>query len=150
MEEAVRAEFIRADKKHWRSYEDYPKYLTKGTAAVKTFCRKVSEQLHIYRNRKGIFASEWVFDAAESMPAHAWWDQYGSCVPELAAFAMLLLSQPSSASICERINSEFAFVKDPRRNRLKHSKASKLVALFHNLRLIFRMKKPNYTEPLVG
>ena len=63
---------------------------------------------------------------------------------------MLLLSQPSSASICERINSEFAFVKDPKRNRLGHEKANKLVALFHNLRLLFRLKKPNYTEPMVG
>ena len=71
-------------------------------------------------------------------------------MPELASFAKLLLSQPSSASICERINSEFAFVKDPRRNRLKHKKANKLVALFHNLRLLFRMKRPNYTEPLLG
>ena len=62
---------------------------------------------------------------------------------------MLVLCQFSSASI-ERINSEFAFVKDPRRNRLKHGKANKLVALFHNLRLLFRMKKPNYFEPAVG
>ena len=70
--------------------------------------------------------------------------------PELQSFAMLLLSQPSSASICERINGEFAFVKDPKRNRLKHVKANKLVGLFHNLRLLFRMKKINYTEPMVG
>lgn len=62
----------------------------------------------------------------------------------------LILSQPSSSSICERINSEFAFVKDARRNRLKHGKAEKLVALFHNLRLMFRMKQPMYTESLIG
>ena len=104
----------------------------------------------MYRGRKGIFSSTWVFEAAETMPAAAWWDTYGACVPELRAFAMLLLSQPSSASICERINSEFAFVKDPRRNRLKHDKANMLVALFHNLRLMFRMKKANYVEPMVG
>ena len=70
--------------------------------------------------------------------------------------ARLVLSQPASASICERINSEFAFVKDVRRNRLEHTKASKhqtrgqLVALFHNLRLISRMKKPCYVEPAIG
>ena len=46
---------------------------------------------------------------------------------------MLVLSQPASASIIERINSEFAFVKDRRRNRLSHKKANKLVGLFHNL-----------------
>ena len=60
--------------------------------------------------------------------------------------AQLILSQPASASICERINSEFAFVKDRRRNRLGHEKANKLVGLFHNLRLL----KPMYVEPAIG
>ena len=50
----------------------------------------------------------------------------------------LVLAQPASASICERINGEFAFVKDPRRNRLTHAKANKLVGLSHNLRLLAR------------
>ena len=50
----------------------------------------------------------------------------------------------------ERINSEFAFVKDRRRNRLGHEKAKKLVGLFHNLRLLARMKKLSYVEPAVG
>ena len=36
------------------------------------------------------------------------------------------------------------------RNRLKHDKANMLVALFHNLRLLFRMKKANYVEPMVS
>ena len=59
-------------------------------------------------------------------------------------------SQPASASIIERINSEFAFVKDPRRNRLEHTKANKLVELFHNLRLLAGMLKPGYSEPAIG
>ena len=59
-------------------------------------------------------------------------------------------SQSASASICERINSEFAFIKDPRRNRLEHTKANKLVAIFHNLRLLHRMRMPKYSEPAVG
>ena len=59
---------------------------------------------------------------------------YGASVPELQEVAMLVLSQPASASIIERINGEFAFVKDRRRNRLAHQKANKLVGLFHNLR----------------
>ena len=37
-----------------------------------------------------------------------------------------------------------------RRNRLGHEKADKLVSLFHNLRLLKRMKKPNYTEPMIA
>ena len=62
----------------------------------------------------------------------------------------MILAQPASASICERINSEFAFVKDRRRNRLAHGKANKLVGLFHNLRLLKRMQKVSYVEPAVG
>ena len=62
----------------------------------------------------------------------------------------MVLAQPASASICERINSEFEFVKDRRRNRLSHVKANKLVGLFHNLRLLKRMKKSEYTEPTIA
>ena len=62
----------------------------------------------------------------------------------------LALAQPASASICERINSEFEFVKDRRRNRLSHDKANKLVSLFHNLRLLKRMKNPQYSEPMIA
>ena len=66
---------------------------------------------------------------------HVWW---------------LALMVTVIASICERINSEFEFVKDRRRNRLGHEKANKLVAIFHNRRLLTRMKKPAYVEPAIG
>jgi len=62
----------------------------------------------------------------------------------------MVLAQPASASICERINSEFAFVKDRRRNSLAHSKANKLVGLFHNLRLLKRMRQVTYAEPAIA
>ena len=66
--------------------------------------------------------------------------------------ARLVLAQPASASICERINGEFAFVKDPRRNRLTHAKANKLVGLSHNLRLLARAlrSQPTANQPLDG
>ena len=37
-----------------------------------------------------------------------------------------------------------------RRNRLGHDKSNKLVALFHNLRLLKKMRKLLYSEPCVG
>ena len=64
-----RCEFITADKKNWHSYTLYPTYPNKNSAEVKAYCKKVSEQLHHYRQRKGVFACEWVFEAAETMPA---------------------------------------------------------------------------------
>lgn len=66
----------------------------------------------MYQGKKGIFAREWVIESAEKMPAYMWWDQFGSSTPELQMVARLILAQPASASVCERINSEFAFIKD--------------------------------------
>ena len=56
------------------------------------------------------FAREWVMSAAKNMPGYLWWDQHGATVPEPQAVARMILAQPGSASICERINSEFEFV----------------------------------------
>ena len=81
------------------------------------------------------------------MPSYEWWEQYGSSTPELQTVACKILSQPSSASIIERINSEFAFVKDKRpRNRLLHWRSNKLVGLFHDLRLLKKMRRLLCTE----
>ena len=41
-------------------------------------------------------------------------------------------------------------MKDRRRNRLGHDKANKLVSLFHNLRMLKRMNKHNYSEPAIA
>ena len=96
--------------------------------------KSVNAQLEMYRSKQGIFARPAVIKAAESMPAHKWWNQNGASVPrELRSVACLVLAQPASASIIERINSEFAFVKDRRRNRLCHSRANKLVSLLESL-----------------
>ncbi|KAL1507719.1 hypothetical protein AB1Y20_007338 [Prymnesium parvum] len=145
-----RKEAIAADPKKQATLEHYPTYPNAKSASVKAFSVKVNSQLACYRGKKGVFGRDAVMEAAVNMPAYMWWDQYGAATPELQTVACLVLSQPASASIVERINSEFGFVKDRRRNRLAHEKANKLVALFHNLRLMARMKKPHYSEPAVG
>ena len=117
---------------------------------VARFCAAASAQLVLYRGRKGEFARNWIFRAAATTPAYEWWEQFGATVPELQTVACMILSLPASASIIERINSEFAFVKDRRRNRLGHGKSNMLVGLFHNLRLLKRMRKLLYTEQCVG
>jgi hypothetical protein len=138
------------DPSKLKSYDAYPTYPTVKDKDVAAFCKAASAQLTIYRSKKGIFSRQWVMEAARESPAYLWWDANGASCAELQYVARLVLAQPASASICERINSEFAFVKDARRNRLEHGRANKLVALFHNLRLISRMKKPDYMEPAVG
>lgn len=145
-----RAELIKGDSSKQSTWAHYPKYPSADNGNVKVFCQKVSAQLAIYRGRKGIFARDWIMEGAAEMPAYMWWEMHGSSVPELQIVACIVLAQPSSASICERINGEFAFVKDIRRNRLGHVKTNKLVGLFHNLRLRNRMKAPMYSEPVIG
>ena len=145
-----RKDFVVANPKKYLETTSYPKYPDKNTAAVKAFCVKVNEQLQLYRDGVGTFGRGWLLDTAEKMPAHHWWAQYGASVPQLQTFACLVLAQAGSASICERINSEFAFIADRRRNKLAHARANKLVSCFHNLRLLKRMGQTNYTEPAVS
>ena len=131
--------------------KDFPAYPNAETdKEVRDFCAAANAQLAQYRGKKGCFAWPWVFEDAKTTPAYMWWDNNGSSVPELQVVARMVLAQPASASICERINSEFAFVKDRRRNRLAHSKANKLVGLFHNLRLLKRMRQVTYAEPAIA
>lgn len=108
----ARAAMIAANHNSQQTWTNYPKYATASSKDVKDFCTAVNTQLALYRGKKGVFAREWVIEAAEKMPAYLWWEQFGASTPELQMCAMLILSQPASASICERINSEFAFVKD--------------------------------------
>ena len=147
---AKRRQMIETNPLTQKTLENYPAYPTSDDRDVKQFCATVNAQLALYRGKKGIFARDWVMESAREMPAYMWWDQNGGSVPELQSFARMILAQPASASICERINSEFEFVKDRRRNRLSHAKANVLVGLFHNLRLLKRMKKPEYSEPAIA
>ena len=141
---------IEADPRAQQQWTDFPNYPDASDPDVKKFCAAANTQLSLFRSRKGVFARDWIMDSAKDMPAYLWWDQNGASSPELQCVARMILAQPASASICERINSEFEFVKDRRRNRLSHEKANKLVRLFHNLRLLKRMSAPNYSEPAIG
>ena len=148
---AVRRKLIALDPLKQKTYESYPSDYPNATSPpVVKYAKQVNIQLTMYRNKLGVFARPQVMEAASEMPAHLWWDSNGGTTPELRTFATLILAQPASASIIERINSEFAFVKDRRRNRLGHDKANKLVGLFHNLRLILRQNRVIYSEPAVG
>lgn len=146
----LRAKAIKEDPMAQRKWDNYPDYPTAADDQVKKFCASVNAQVANFRGKQGIFARAWVMDSAANMPAHLWWDLNGSSVPELQCVARMVLAQPASASICERINSEFAFIKDRKRNRLNHNRADKLVRMFHNLRLLKNVKSTKYAEPAVG
>ena len=74
-----------------------PKDLLEFVNNVKEFCKKVNSQLSLYRGKKGVFARDWIMEAAAETPSYMWWDQNGGSVPELQTVACLVLSQPASA-----------------------------------------------------
>jgi len=89
--------------------KDFSAYPTAETdEEVREFCAKACAQLAQYRGKKGSFAWPWAFgEGAKNTPAYMWWDMRGSTTPELQTVARMVLAQPASASICERINSDF-------------------------------------------
>lgn len=149
----MRAEFISANRyENVAKYDHYPDIFGKidDCPQVDQFCKKVVAQVQMYRDKKGVFGRQWCFNSASEMPAYQWWDTFGSTVPELQIVARLVLAQCPTASIIERVNSEFAFIKDRKRNRLAHDKADKLVAIFHNLRMLKKMSRMQFVETNIG
>ena len=66
----ARKEFIGDEPSHLRMFDKYPDYPTSKTRSVADFCVAVNSQLSIYRQKKGMFARDWVFQEAEKEPAY--------------------------------------------------------------------------------
>ena len=97
---------------------------------------KALAQFMVYKNRtKGVFGETAVFAQASVMPAHEWWELYGSEVPELQYVAMKVLSKRSSACSVERLWSFFGQVWNDSRASLGAKKARDLVLAGSNIRL---------------
>jgi hypothetical protein len=62
---------------------------------------------------------------------------------------MKVLAQPASATIIERLNSEFSYVHDKKRNKLGTDKGGRLVYIHHNLRVMNKLERFDYIEPAV-
>jgi len=80
-----------------------------------------------------------------------WWESFGSHCPQLQKFAIRVLSQPCSASGCERNWSVFERIHTKKRNRLEQKRLNDLVFVQYNLRLRRNQllnKRPD-TDPIV-
>ncbi|CAI5480248.1 unnamed protein product [Closterium sp. Yama58-4] len=68
----------------------------------------------------------------------AWWGWHGTDHPHLASLACRALTQPVSASPCERGWASFESVHTARRNRLGSEKLRDLVYVTHNWRVVHK------------
>ena len=79
----------------------------------------------------------------------AWWEMFGTKVPNLQRIAIRILSQSSSASRCERNWSLFEHIHSKKRNRSAVKKLNDLVFVHYNLRLRHRQILGTDTTPIV-
>ena len=77
----------------------------------------------------------------------AWWEMFGTKVPNLQRIAIRILSQPSRASGCER--NLFEHIHSKKHNRLAVKKLNDLVFVHYNLRFRHRQILGTDTSPIV-
>ncbi|XP_057834616.1 uncharacterized protein LOC131045102 [Cryptomeria japonica] len=80
---------------------------------------KVLDELEIYKGAEGrLFSSQQAIDRREKQQSDLWWENYGADMPNSQKKAIRVLSQPCSASGCERSWSLFENIHTKKRNRL--------------------------------
>jgi hypothetical protein len=89
--------------------------------ADKEWQQKVMAEHVQYRTQQGIFARDIVFESTKKIVAHQWWAQYGSTTPHLQDMEMKILGHQAAATAIERLNSEFSYIHDKKRNSLAHT-----------------------------
>lgn len=113
-------------------------------AAFERMCEKheldleaVGVELTKYRGAEGSFGSKLAKASAKSSSPLSWWQTYGkTSAPTLFKLAEIVLDQACTSSSIERVWSTYAFIHDKTRNRLKATRAEKLVKVHYNLRAL--------------
>eukprot|EP00658_Telonema_sp_P-2_P074224 TRINITY_DN6341_c0_g2_i1.p1 TRINITY_DN6341_c0_g2~~TRINITY_DN6341_c0_g2_i1.p1 ORF type:complete len:300 (-),score=76.44 TRINITY_DN6341_c0_g2_i1:24-881(-) len=107
----------------------------------------VSSELTKFNNKSGVFAKAVVWRQARQLPGHIWWKKFGAQCPTVRWLAMRILAQTTSAAAAESAWSEFDFVFNRRRNALGKERASNLVFVHCNARLLRRFQSHSFEEP---
>ncbi|KAH7431480.1 hypothetical protein KP509_08G050500 [Ceratopteris richardii] len=110
--------------------------------------RAIRDELAMYRNGKQSLLHS--LDAQEDrfrVGGALWWEDYGASTPKLQALAIRILSQACSSSCLEQLWSVYAHVGSKKRNRLGVQKASDLVYVSCNFKMLSKVDKADpFTE----
>ncbi|XP_059067875.1 uncharacterized protein LOC131858600 [Cryptomeria japonica] len=98
----------------------------------------IKEEMSKYINGVDNFSHRDVPFDRLNMEPKVFWENYGAKTPHLRDTTIRVLSQASSAFVCERNWSEYAFIHSMKRNRLGSKKAEDLVYVHSNLCLLYR------------
>lgn len=88
------------------------------------------KELEEYKKKTGCFAKLFVKNYQETL----FWTVAQSFYPHLSEIALKLMNIPASTAQLERFFSHWAYVHDPKRNRLTPERSYKLAALYYHLR----------------
>ncbi|XP_059063142.1 uncharacterized protein LOC131039688 isoform X2 [Cryptomeria japonica] len=106
-----------------------------GTSQIDLF-----RELQLFSDAQGeIFSCPVAKDGRTTMMPDHWWNFFGPETPNIQKLAICILSQPCSASGCERDWSMFEHIHSKRHNRLSVEKMNDLIFVHYNLCL--RMRK---------
>ena len=78
-----------------------------------------------------------------------WWQAFCYDNATLRECALRVCSVVSVASSAERNWSIFGFIHSKARNRLYAGKAEKLVYIYNNMRMLRKVRNPDFQEPCV-
>ncbi|XP_031258003.1 uncharacterized protein LOC116116042 [Pistacia vera] len=84
-------------------------------------------EVQLYRSRPATLFTATAKTMLQTSHPRIWWDYNGDDLPVLKKYAIRILSQPCSASSCERNWSAFEAAQTKKRNRLSHEMLDTLV-----------------------
>ena len=93
-------------------------------------------ELSKYRNYEGTTSLTLATDATGKFRPSDWWMSFGSDLPNLQKLCKIIMRQPISATRCEKNWSAYDHILTKNRSRLDPERASKLVHIYFNKKVI--------------
>ena len=107
-------------------------------------------QYQSFLMRSGEFSEPALWDGGGlTMSSLMWWQAFCYDNATLRECALRVCSVVSVASSAERNWSIFGFIHSKARNRLYAGKAEKLVYIYNNMRMLRKVRNPDFQEPCV-
>ncbi|WCJ41705.1 hAT transposon superfamily [Euphorbia peplus] len=108
--------------------------------------RVLREELSAYWRLEGSLGEEDAVDCRDKMDPVAWWENFGFETPNLQTLAIKVLSQVSSAAMCQDICQTNDFSRREAANQLDVQRAEDLLFVQNNLRLNCQRNNGNFSS----
>ncbi|KAF3776079.1 hypothetical protein EJ110_NYTH49114 [Nymphaea thermarum] len=107
--------------------------VTKKLVPLEKFSEIANELVTYHNKDPTLFREGLAMTVIHTTHPRVWWEMFGSSVPVLQSVAIKILSQPCSASACERNWSAFDATNTKKRNNLAPSRLTNLVFIRMNM-----------------